>query len=160
VLVGRRAVDRAGTVIHDILLIVVILVLAGALTVTAQETTQDALDPAGGVLRWGEAPTWQIYDSGHAHTGLAKVRCMSGPGDNGRLVLTFDRPTRYVGFGAVTVDETLASKGVSVGVSGGRAELRLFFFRSGRRLRCDSDLFRDPQSNVWVSWFQADEPAE
>jgi hypothetical protein len=144
------ATTRTSGVIRDVLLIVVCLMVTSMLTATGQPASVNELSPAGGVLRWGTASSWRIYDNGHAHSGLARVNCAS----SGRLVLTLKGESRYVGFGAVTVDETLASKGVTVGVSAGRTALRLFFYRNGRDLRCDSAVFRTPRSNVWVSWYQ------
>lgn len=102
----------------------------------------------GGVLRWGTASSWRVYDNGHSSSGIASARCNA----KGWLVVRFRESTRQVGFGSADVDEHLAAKGITVGVSASTDELRLMFYRHEQRLSCHSSYFRDRLSNVWLLW--------
>lgn len=120
------------------------------LFLSAGVTSSDGvpLETAGGVLRWGTAPHWVIYGNGHIHRGITSVTCNA----QGRLIVGLDVGSGQVGFGAVTVDEHLAAKGITVGVSGSKDHLTLFFYRLGRQLSCASHIFQNKLANVWVLW--------
>ena len=114
-----------------------------------QAVDSNGLVTIGGVLRRGTGE-WGAYDPGHGHVGISSVTCAP----DGVLHVALDPVGVAIGFGAVTPDESMARKGITVGVSASLAELRLFFYRAGKSLSCDSDLFRDRRMNAWMIWEQ------
>jgi hypothetical protein len=150
--VGRAAPRALRLTVSRVLLSLVIVVALATDGLAARrggfaDTT--SLVPVGGVLRKGTG-AWRVYDPHHAHTGIGELSCWS----NGILHVDLDPDGVQTGFGAATVDEHLAGDGITVGVSASLGELRLYFFRGGRRTSCDSAPFSDDHANVWLSWTQ------
>jgi hypothetical protein len=109
----------------------------------------------GGVLRRGDGP-WRVYDPHHAHTGIGGLSCDK----SGVLHIYFEEVGIQTGFGSLTGDESTASEAITMGVSGSRDELRVYFYRGttsdgdAKRLSCASSRFKDTGMNLWLSWTQ------
>lgn len=119
-------------------------------TAEADAITGDhRLVTVGGTIRKRDG-RWLVWDPNHAHRGLGRVTCQKGGGLTVEL-----RPVGVAdGFGAVTVDGLLASKGVAVGSSANLHSLTLSFARNGKRISCRHRVFDDPGTNVWITWTQ------
>jgi len=112
-------------------------------------TSSDRLVTIGGTIRKRDGQ-WLVWDPNHAHRGLGKVTCVKSGG------LTVDlRPVGIAaGFGAVTVDGVLASKGVAVGTCANQRQLKLTLARNGEHISCRDDVFDDSGTNIWITWTQ------
>jgi hypothetical protein len=139
-----------------------VLLLSAAVTTADERRShrngvpeETSLRITGGVLR-KTGGDWRVYDPHHAHLGVGALTCAT----NGVLHVAFDPAGLETGFGVVVPDEKLAALGVTVGVSGSRDQLRVYFYRgflkngNARRLYCSSPLFDTPGSNLWLTWTQ------
>ena len=118
---------------------------AGADTITSDHR----LVTIGGTIRERDGH-WLVWDPNHANRGLGRVTCLKSGGLTVELL-----PVGIAdGFGAVTVDELLAAKGVAVGSSANQRRLTLTFGRNGRRIGCRNAVFDDPGTNIWITWTQ------
>ncbi|MGQ0837414.1 hypothetical protein [Actinokineospora sp.] len=95
----------------------------------------------------------QIHEnSTHACTGAKSVQVLA----NGDLEIT---QTRYAPIVSMTVeeDETLSTRGILAGPSGGagRTVVRFFATRSEVPVRADSPALQGELSNIWVTSVQA-----
>jgi hypothetical protein len=91
-------------------------------------------------------------NSTHICNGASSVRVLS----NGDLEIsqTSGRPIVSL---TVEEDETLATRGILAGGTGGigTTTVRFFDTRTQTQLRADSPVLRGLYSNIWVTWVQA-----
>lgn len=54
----------------------------------------------------------------------------------------------------VSPDETLSTRGIIAGASGGasRTTIRFYDTHAGKRVRADDPVLQGPRANVWVTW--------
>ncbi|WP_298328565.1 hypothetical protein [Haloactinopolyspora sp.] len=91
-------------------------------------------------------------NASHRCTGASSVRVQA----DGDLEI---RQTSGAPIVSVTVeeDETLSTRGIVAGPSGGTGTtiVRFFATRSKQAVRADSPALQGAQSNIWVTWVQA-----
>lgn len=117
---------------------------------------------SGCVIRFSDPDGWPSIHANGAHmsAGVSGVEVAS----NGRLRVwqTLKDPARYpVLFAFVQTDETLSSRGIMAGASGGTGDTEYVFYdtRLGRALdltqRSDRMRLQGKNSNAWLGWVHA-----
>lgn len=110
----------------------------------------------GGVIRLDKSEVYLHTNATHISVGIERVYIEKS---SGALIIEKDYGNPVVST-MVTVDEELASKGVTVGLSGGGRVSKVYFFQHGKRLnlakRGDYNKISSSTSNIWFSTINYD----
>ena len=137
-----------------ITLLTFILLIGGATVVLAKSTYQlpqsasNNVKITGGVIRIDPKGVYLHTNSTHHSIGIKSVYIDK---NDGSLVVVSEKGNPVVTT-SVTPDETIAKKGITVGLSGGGKYSKVFFYKNGKQLKLNSKQFNEvasPTSNIW-----------
>ncbi len=154
-----RIKNRVGVKEMKIKVSIIICVVLSLLSITVSansfmfstEEVNDDLRISGGAIRIDPNGVYIIHDSAHHPVGIESVYVDE---KSGVLVIVKDNNNPAVTTSA-DPDETLAKKGVTVGLSGGGRISNITFYKNGRKLylnrAVDYKQASDKMANIWFT---------
>lgn len=126
---------------------------SGAIATGSPETNGATTSVTGCAIRFTTSGPRIHENSAHDCNGASAVSVNSA----GELVIKQTVGGRPVVSMTVDEDETLSTRGITAGGSGGTGTTRVRFFdtRSGHVVRADSPALQGEFANIWVTWVHA-----